>query len=111
MKGVRRHMKKVKIEKILWLGIWLLFLYCLGLLFSHSIPKTRFTLAIADHPVYTQKAAGFEKVETFRSCKDQIQVLNSVAGGQADVGLADQLIALNLIHQKPEFTFGWSLAG
>ncbi|MCL6589993.1 MAG: transporter substrate-binding domain-containing protein [Firmicutes bacterium] len=95
-------MKKMKIEKILWLGIWILFLYCMGLIFSRSFPKTHFTLAVTN-TVYAQKAEYFERIESLRHYEDPIQVLNSVARGQADVGLTDQLIALHLIHLKPEF--------
>jgi ABC-type amino acid transport substrate-binding protein len=96
-------MKKMKTKSIVWLGLWLLFLYGMGLLFGRYIPKTNFILAVVNHTVYEQKAADFQRIEAFKPCKDQIQVLNSVAGGQADAGLADQLIALHLIHQRPEF--------
>ncbi|HEX3044350.1 MAG TPA: transporter substrate-binding domain-containing protein [Bacillota bacterium] len=60
-------------------------------------------MAITHNAAHQQKTEEFQRVEEIKFYKDQAGVLKAVTQGQADAGIIDGLIALNLIYKKPEF--------
>jgi ABC-type amino acid transport substrate-binding protein len=93
----------IKYIKLPAIGILIVLIYYAWFLFGNKPPKDKFVLAVTYEAAFQQKAEEFQRVEKIKSYRDQSGVLKSVSQGQADVGIINGLIALNLIHQTPEF--------
>ncbi|HEX3044754.1 MAG TPA: transporter substrate-binding domain-containing protein [Bacillota bacterium] len=93
----------MKIEKLRWFGIGLLFFGCCWLLYGALNKKSGYIVAVVGNTVYAEKARKFGKVAAVKLYEDNYQAFNAIVGGRATTVITSRLVGLNLIKEQKRF--------